>query len=64
MRDTWRKPDLSEMKIDGPPFSKTYFYPTLPYTQNNNSNKVDSREQAYHLPSILGQTRALDMQFL
>jgi hypothetical protein len=51
MRDTWRKSDLSEKKMDGPPFSKKYCtlektLVTFPYTQNNNSNKVDSRQHA------------------
>lgn len=30
MRDTWRKSDLSERKMDGAPFSNIYFYLTLP----------------------------------
>jgi hypothetical protein len=71
MRDTWRKLDLW-IEIY---FSKIYFYltpteclekkriVTLLYIQNNNSNKVDSRENAYRLSSLLGQTRSLDMQF-
>jgi hypothetical protein len=40
MRDTWRKSDLSEMKMDGPLFSEIYFYPTLPERLKTKSDPI------------------------